>query len=119
MTIQQSLEIFSNKPGAIIKTTKLSLTKTTNKVVAIGASTGGTQALESILTSLPPNAPGIVIVQHMPEKFTKSFADRLDTICDIQVKEAEDGDRVIPVRALIAPGNSHMLLKTEQHTMYR
>jgi len=115
LTIQQSLEIFSNKPGAIIKTTKLSLTKTTNKVVA----TGGTQALESILTSLPPNAPGIVIVQHMPEKFTKSFADRLDTICDIQVKEAEDGDRVIPVRALIAPGNSHMLLKTEQHTMYR
>jgi two-component system chemotaxis response regulator CheB len=97
---------------------KLSLSKTTNKVVAIGASTGGTKAIQSILISMPVNAPGIVVVQHMPERFTKSFADRLDTICDIQVKEAEDSDRVIPGRALIAPGNMHMLLKRSGDTYY-
>jgi two-component system chemotaxis response regulator CheB len=97
---------------------KLSLSKTTNKVIAIGASTGGTQAIQSILTSMPVNAPGIVIVQHMPERFTKSFADRLDTICDIQVKEAEDSDRVTPGIALIAPGNMHMLLKRSGATYY-
>jgi len=97
---------------------KLSLSKATNKVVAIGASTGGTQAIESILKSMPVNAPGIVIVQHMPERFTKSFADRLDTICDIQVKEAEDSDRIIPGRAIIAPGNMHMLLKRSGSTYY-
>jgi len=97
---------------------KLSLSKTTNKVVAIGASTGGTQAIQSILTKMPVNAPGIVIVQHMPERFTKSFADRLDTICDIQVKEAEDSDRVIPGRAIIAPGNMHMLLKRSGANYY-
>jgi len=97
---------------------KLSLSKTTNKVVAIGASTGGTQAIQSILTEMPVNAPGIVIVQHMPERFTKSFADRLDTICDIQVKEAEDSDRVIPGRAIIAPGNMHMLLKRSGANYY-
>jgi len=97
---------------------KLSLSRTTNKVIAIGASTGGTQAIQSILTSMPVNSPGIVIVQHMPERFTKSFADRLDTICDIQVKEAEDSDRVIPGRALIAPGNMHMLLNRSGATYY-
>ena len=97
---------------------KLSLSKATNKVVAIGASTGGTQAIESILKSMPVNAPGIVIVQHMPERFTKSFADRLDTICDIQVKEAEDSDRIISGRAIIAPGNMHMLLKRSGSTYY-
>ena len=89
---------------------RLSLTKTTNKIVAIGASTGGTQALEAVLTALPSNSPGIIIVQHMPEKFTKSFADRLNDICAISVKEAEDNDSVIPGRALLAPGNYHMLL---------
>lgn len=88
----------------------LAMTRTTNKVVAIGASTGGTQALQSVLTALPANAPGIVIVQHMPEHFTRAFAERLDTLCAIQVKEAEDGDIVQPGRALIAPGNFHMLL---------
>ena len=97
---------------------KLTLSKATNKVVAIGASTGGTQAIESILKSMPVNAPGIVIVQHMPERFTKSFADRLDTICDIQVKEAEDSDRIISGRAIIAPGNMHMLLKRSGSTYY-
>jgi len=89
----------------------LALTRTTHKVVAIGASTGGTQALESILTRLPANAPGIVIVQHMPEHFTRSFALRLNEKCTIEVKEGEDGDSVIPGRAIIAPGNKHMLLQ--------
>lgn len=97
---------------------KLSLTKTTNKVFALGASTGGTQALEFILTSMPAHAPGIVIVQHMPEKFTKSFADRLNDICSIEVREAQDGDRVIPGRALIAPGNLHMVLRRSGANYY-
>ena len=89
---------------------KFSITSTTNKVLAIGASTGGTQALEYILTSMPQNCPGIIIVQHMPEQFTKSFANRLNGISSIEVKEAESGDSVIPGRALIAPGNKHLLL---------
>ncbi len=90
---------------------KLSIIKTTNKVVAIGASTGGTQALQKVLSALPTNAPGIVIVQHMPEHFTTSFAQRLNEVCAIEVKEAENNDSVIPGRALIAPGNKHMLLR--------
>jgi len=94
-----------------ILTRTLSLTHTTHKVVAIGASTGGTQALQSVLARLPANSPGIVIVQHMPEHFTRAFADRLDSLCAINVKEAEDGDAVIPGKALIAPGNYHMLLQ--------
>ena len=88
-----------------------SLIKTTEKVIAIGASTGGTEALKSFLMELPADCPGIVIVQHMPEKFTRSFADRLNAICKIDVKEAENNDSVIRGRALIAPGNYHMLLK--------
>lgn len=91
-------------------TTRLAMTRTTNKVVAIGASTGGTEALTSVLTALPQNSPGIVIVQHMPEHFTRSFADRLNSLCAIEVREARDGDTVGPGRALIAPGNYHMLL---------
>jgi len=90
---------------------KLSLTRTTNKIIAIGASTGGTVAIEQLLLSMPANSPGIVIVQHMPEKFTKSFAERLNGLCEITVKEAENGDSVIPGTALIAPGNFHMLVK--------
>ncbi len=84
---------------------------TTDKIVAIGASTGGTQALEEVLTALPPGGPGIVIVQHMPEAFTKSFATRLDGLCRIRVKEAKHGDHVIGGAALIAPGGKHMVLK--------
>jgi two-component system, chemotaxis family, protein-glutamate methylesterase/glutaminase len=87
------------------------MTRTTERVVAIGTSTGGTQALEAVLTKLPLFAPGIVIVQHMPEKFTAAFAQRLDSICRIAVKEAQTNDRVIPGRALIAPGGRHMLLR--------
>jgi two-component system chemotaxis response regulator CheB len=87
------------------------LRTTTDKVVAIGASTGGTEALRTILQRLPPDAPGLVIVQHMPEVFTRAFAERLDKSCRIEVKEAADGDRVLEGRALIAPGNRHLLLK--------
>ncbi|MDH5694611.1 MAG: chemotaxis response regulator protein-glutamate methylesterase, partial [Gammaproteobacteria bacterium] len=81
------------------------------KVVAIGTSTGGTQALEVVLKGLTRLSPGVVIVQHMPEQFTKAFANRLNSICEIEVKEAEDGDRVITGRALIAPGGRHMMLQ--------
>jgi two-component system chemotaxis response regulator CheB len=87
------------------------MAKTTERVVAIGTSTGGTQALEEVLTALPRVCPGIVIVQHMPEKFTAAFANRLDGLCQIAVKEAEHNDRVVPGRALIAPGGRHMVLK--------
>ncbi|MFW6202753.1 MAG: CheB methylesterase domain-containing protein, partial [Marinilabilia sp.] len=88
-----------------------SMIKTTEKVVVMGASTGGTEALVQILQALPHDSPGIVIVQHMPEHFTRSFAARLDSICDISVKEAQNNDTVIRGRALIAPGNRHTLLK--------
>lgn len=84
--------------------------RTTDKVVAIGTSTGGTQALETVLSSLPANAPGLVVVQHMPEKFTEAFARRLDQLCRIEVREASDGDRVHAGLALIAPGGMHMQL---------
>ncbi len=85
--------------------------QTTERVVALGTSTGGTQALEEVLTALPRVCPGIVIVQHMPEKFTAAFAARLDSVCQISVKEAANNDRVVPGRALIAPGGKHMLLR--------
>jgi two-component system chemotaxis response regulator CheB len=84
------------------------LLKSTHQVIAVGASTGGTEALREFLTALPPDAPGIVIVQHMPEKFTRSFAERLNGLCRIRVREACDGDRVLPGHALLAPGNYHM-----------
>ena len=87
------------------------MAKTTDKVVAVGASTGGTEALRTFLEALPPDAPGIVIVQHMPENFTKAFAKRLDSLCRVTVKEAKDNDTVLRGRALIAPGNKHTLLK--------
>jgi two-component system chemotaxis response regulator CheB len=89
------------------------LLRTTERVVAIGTSTGGTLALEEVLTALPRVTPGIVIVQHMPEKFTAAFAARLDTLCQIEVREARHGDRVLPGRALIAPGGKHMLLRRD------
>ena len=87
------------------------MAKTTEQLIAIGTSTGGTQALEAVLTRLPATCLGIVIVQHMPEKFTAMFAERLNGLCDIEVREARDGDRVMPGRALIAPGGRHMMLK--------
>lgn len=97
--------------AVLSEATSYSMIQTTELVVAVGASTGGTEALRQFLTSLPHDCPGIVIVQHMPEKFTRSFADRLNELCRITVKEAEDGDTIIRGRALIAPGNRHLLLK--------
>ncbi len=87
------------------------LKETTNKIIAIGASTGGTEALKKVLLRFPSTVPGILVVQHMPPNFTTAFADRLDNMCQIGAKEAEDGDSVLPGRALVAPGNYHMLLK--------
>jgi two-component system chemotaxis response regulator CheB len=92
--------------------------KTTERVVAIGTSTGGTQALETVLTALPQVCPGIVIVQHMPEKFTAAFAARLDGLCRIEVVEARHNDRVMQGRALIAPGGKHMLLRRDGAQYY-
>ena len=96
---------------AILSAATHAMAETTEHVVAIGTSTGGTQALEAVLTALPQVCPGIVIVQHMPEKFTGAFAARLNDLCKIEVREAKSGDRVLPGRALIAPGGRHMLLK--------
>jgi len=93
------------------KVSSRALSKTTNKVIAIGASTGGTEALKIVLTGMPPNAPGILVVQHMPANFTTSFAERLNELSAITVKEARDGDPLVNGIALIAPGNYHMLLK--------
>ena len=87
------------------------ITQTTNKVIAIGSSTGGTEALKDILTRLPPDTPGIVIAQHMPANFTKAFADRMNGLCRINIKEGAENDSVLPGTCLIAPGNYHMLLK--------
>jgi len=95
---------------AILDKSTRAMTQTTESIVAIGTSTGGTQALEVVLTSLPKVCPGIVIVQHMPEKFTAAFAARLNNICEIEVREAKDKDRVLPGIALIAPGGKHMTL---------
>lgn len=88
----------------------VNIKNTTDKIIAVGASTGGTQAIEVFLKSLPPDSPGIVIVQHMPEVFTRSFADRLDKICRISVKEGIHGEMITPGKAIIAPGNHHMLV---------
>lgn len=88
-----------------------SMIRTTDRIIAVGASTGGTEALKEFLMMLPAHTPGIVIVQHMPEKFTKSFAERCDQLCTIRVKEAQDGDRVLTGHALIAPGSFHMALR--------
>jgi two-component system chemotaxis response regulator CheB len=96
---------------AILSPATHAMAETTEKVVVIGASTGGTEALKTVLESLPADTPGIVIVQHMPELFTRAFANRLDGLCNITVKEAETNDTVIRGRALIAPGNHHLLLK--------
>lgn len=89
------------------------MSRTTEMVACIGASTGGTEALREVLEALPTNAPGIVVVQHMPEKFTRAFAARLDTLCEVDVKEACDGDPVLRGHVLIAPGGRHLLLRRQ------
>ena len=96
---------------AILPAAAHAMAQTTETVVAIGTSTGGTQALEAVLTRLPRVCPGVVIVQHMPEKFTEAFANRLNGLCQIEVREARHGDRIMQGCALIAPGGRHMLLK--------
>ena len=95
------------------------LAETTGRVVAIGTSTGGTQALERVLTQLPRTAPGVVVVQHMPGQFTAAFARRLDDLCEVQVKEAQSNDRIIPGLVLIAPGTYHLLLLRRSGAQYR
>lgn len=96
---------------AILPAGSSAMAQTTERIIAIGTSTGGTQALEYVLTALPRVSAGIVIVQHMPEKFTASFAERLNMLAQIEVREARNNDRVMPGLALIAPGGKHMLLK--------
>jgi len=97
---------------------RLNMVETTNKLFAIGASTGGVQALTRVLSTLPANAPGTLVVQHMPAHFTTSFAERLDGDCAVNVREAENGDHVIPGRVLIAPGGFHMLLQRSGANYY-
>lgn len=92
--------------------------KTTSKIIAIGASTGGTEALREVLSAMPANSPPIIIVQHMPQNFTKAFADRLNTICAIQVKEAVEGEYLSVGKALIAPGNKHMEIRRSGTSYY-
>ena len=99
-----------HSPDIILPPARPALMRTTRKVVAIGASTGGTEALREILEAMPADAPGMVIVQHMPEVFTAAFAQRLNQTCRVAVKEAAEGDRIIDGRALIAPGNRHVLV---------
>jgi two-component system chemotaxis response regulator CheB len=94
-----------------LERSNLALSKTTNKVVVLGASTGGTQAIEQIIKQLPATSPGVVIVQHMPAGFTRAFAERLNGLCAVEVKEAANGDSVTNGKVLIAPGDSHMLVK--------
>lgn len=96
----------------------LAMTETTNKIFAIGASTGGVNALTKVLPLLPANAPGTLVVQHMPAHFTTSFAQRLDAMCLMQVKEAVDGDRVTPGKILVAPGGFHMMLQRSGANYY-
>ena len=102
---KMTADVIIDRPGS------RAMIQTTEKVAVVGASTGGTEALKTFLEALPHDAPGIMIVQHMPEHFTASFAQRLDTLCQVSVKEAEDNDTVLRGRVLIAPGNRHVLLK--------
>jgi two-component system, chemotaxis family, protein-glutamate methylesterase/glutaminase len=96
---------------AVLSPATQAMVETTEKVVVVGASTGGTEALRMLLEALPPDSPGIVIVQHMPELFTRAFANRLDGLCAVAVKEAETNDTVLRGRVIIAPGNHHLLLR--------
>ena len=105
----KSRTIKREKLGPVVVRTALS--ESTDKVIAIGASTGGTEAIRRVITAFPANMPGIVIVQHMPPGFTKHFSDNLNEICEMEVREAQSGDRVMPGRVLIAPGGKHMTVR--------
>lgn len=98
-------------PSPVTVNASQALRETTQKLIAIGASTGGTEALKEVLVKMPVNTPGILVVQHMPAEFTRAFAERLNKICSIEVREAQDGDSVLNGQALIAPGNYHMFLR--------
>ena len=101
------LEPLASRPAPLVSSAMI---KTTDTIIAIGSSTGGTEAVKDVLIALPPNTPPILITQHMPERFTKTWADRMNSLCRISVKEAEDGDNVLPGHALVAPGGYHMTL---------
>jgi two-component system chemotaxis response regulator CheB len=105
LTVQQNLSADAVLPAVANPVTS------TEKLIIVGASTGGTEAIKVFLEKMPPDCPGILIAQHMPAAFTQSFAKRLDSLCKIAVKEAEHGDRVLPGHAYIAPGHSHLLVK--------
>lgn len=110
--IKKFERLLLNRESSIITTAnKKPFLKTTDKIVAIGASTGGTEAIKEVLTGLPTEIPPILVVQHMPEHFTRAFAERLNTLCKFEVKEAADGELASPDKVLIAPGNRHMVLK--------
>ncbi len=111
LRVMRPVEPAHTADAVLAQASPRALVQTTEKVVLIGASTGGTEALRAFLTKMPADAPGMAIVQHMPEKFTTAFAQRLDGLCAISVKEAETGDPVLRGRALLAPGNRHLLLK--------
>jgi two-component system, chemotaxis family, protein-glutamate methylesterase/glutaminase len=102
---KQSADVMLSKPNSA------AMIQTTEKIIVVGASTGGTEALRVYLENMPSDIPGMVVVQHMPEKFTRTFADRLNSICRMNVKEAKDGDSVLPGQVLIAPGNFHTMVK--------
>lgn len=105
--------IEEERPQRAASPTVLANLENTNRILAIGASTGGTQAIESVLLGLPSNSPAIVIVQHMPEHFTATFAERLNDVCQMQVREARDNDAIVPGLALIAPGNRHLIIQKD------
>jgi two-component system chemotaxis response regulator CheB len=107
-----------NVDTATVSVANKAMIKTTNQIIAIGASTGGTEAIREILVKLPADMPPILVVQHMPQYFTKSFAERLDSLCKLKVKEAEDGELLTPGKALIAQGNKHMILKRSGASYY-
>ncbi len=113
--VEKKSEVSTAATGS---TAALSMAETTNKIFAIGASTGGVKALTEVLSKLPANAPGTLVVQHMPAHFTSSFAQRLDGICAMKVVEAKDGDSVMPGRILIAPGDFHMILRRSGANYY-
>lgn len=113
-----SVPAVSRPPVAAANKKMASAVNTGTRLIAIGTSTGGTRALEAVLSVLPETAPGIVVVQHMPEKFTAAFASRLNSICQVEVKEAQTGDQVVSGRVLIAPGGRHMQLKRRGEDYY-
>ncbi|MCD6525630.1 MAG: chemotaxis response regulator protein-glutamate methylesterase [Desulfuromonas sp.] len=108
---QRKIEPKLTADAMLAKPRSEAMVRTTEKIITVGASTGGTEALRIFLEQLPMDSPGVVVVQHMPENFTTGFAQRLDSLCQMTVKEAADGDTVVRGRVLIAPGNRHMLLK--------